>query len=59
MLCAVAAVVIIIQNVCWWSWAHLRCIWKLLNLTQWLVSVCTNTAEWKYIKIQITRWEKN
>jgi len=35
MLCAVTAVVlvIIILNVCWWSWARLCCVWKLTNLS--------------------------
>ena len=33
MLHAVAAVVIIILNARWWSWARLCCVWKLLNLS--------------------------
>jgi len=32
MLCAVVAIVII-QNVRWWLWADLRCVWKLLSLS--------------------------
>jgi len=31
MLRAVAAVIIIILNVRWWSWARSCCIWKLPN----------------------------
>jgi len=34
MLHAVAALVIIIQNVRWWSWARLCCVWKPPSLSQ-------------------------
>jgi len=33
MLRAVAAVVIVILNVRWWSWARMFCFWKLPNLS--------------------------
>jgi len=32
MLRAVAAIVITILNVPYWSWAFLCCVWKLANL---------------------------
>ena len=33
MLRAVAADVIVILNVRWWSWARLYCVWKVSNLS--------------------------
>jgi len=50
MLFAVAAVVIIIQNVRWWSRAHLCCVWNLPSLIQRPVSALKNATAWKYIK---------
>jgi len=59
MLRAVAAIVIIIQCVRWWSWARLCCVWKLPNLSYRPVSALKNTTAWKYIKIRSTRCGKS
>ena len=43
----VAAVVIIILNVRWWSWARLCCIWKLPNRCYRPLGALKNTKGWK------------
>jgi len=56
MLRRVAAVLIKIVNIQWWSWALLCCVKKAAEFFQRTVSA-QNTPAWKCNKLRITRCE--